>query len=114
MTVSDIVGDIVQIVLKDPAELEPLGLNYPVMFLMVQGIDDMGIWVAHPRYVLMHKNDSEGKPLPESERKEIQLEANFLLRWDQITTIVHFPNREGYDFPDPFERHIGFIKQEEE
>lgn len=114
MTVSDIVGDIVQIILKDPADLAPLGLNYPVLFLMVNGIDDMGIWVAHPHYVLMHKNDADGKPLPKNERRELKLDANFLLRWDQISTIVHFPNREGYDFPDPYEKHIGFITPEDE
>ncbi len=34
--------------------------------------------------------------------------ANFLITWDNILTIMHYPDRKGYDFPSEFEKSIGF------
>ncbi len=114
MTTPDIVGDIVQVVLREPEALAAIGLNRRNVFLEVVGLDEIGLWVAHPGYVLVKAEDKAGKPLPEPEQVRTQLEANFLLRWELISTIVHFPHREGYDFPSPFEKHIGFIAEEAE
>ena len=114
MTINDIVGDIVQIVLKEPDDLAGLGFDKPSLFLKVVGVDEMGVWVIHPSYMVVRVNDEEGKPLPEEEQVHTQVDANFLIRWEQIATIVHFPNREGFDFPDPFEKHIGFVVPSDE
>ena len=105
-----VVGDIVQIILAEPDALAHLGFDHQSLFLKVVGIDDLGLWVEHPQYMIVHVNDEEGKPLPAEEQVHKRIDANFLLRWDQIATIVHFPNREGFDMPSPFEKqHIGFI-----
>ena len=114
MTMSDIVGDVVQVLLKETAELEVLGFEKTSLFLKVVGLDEMGIWVTHPNYVVVKVNDSDGKPLPPKKQVKDRVDANFIIRWEQIATIVHFPNREGYDFPSPFEKHIGFIVPSEE
>ena len=34
--------------------------------------------------------------------------ASVLIAWPFITSIVHFPNVEGFDFPNPFDLHFGF------
>lgn len=109
MMTSDIVGDVVQVVLKEPSELANIGFDKPSNFLQVMGVDDLGMWVAHPGYTVVRVNDEEGKPLPVEEQIHTQVDANFIIRWEQIATIVHFPNREGFDFPSPFEKHIGFV-----
>ena len=31
-----------------------------------------------------------------------------LIPWGFIASIVHFPDVEGFDFPDPFQSSIGF------
>ena len=109
MMTNDIVGDVVQVLLKEPGELTNIGFDKRSNFLKVMGVDDMGIWVAHPSYTVVRVNDEEGKPLPVEDQIHTQVDANFLIRWEQIATIVHFPNREGFDFPSPFEKHIGFV-----
>jgi hypothetical protein len=109
MSINNIVGDVVQVLLKEPGELSKLGFEKMSLFLQVVGIDEMGIWVGHPNYMVVKVNDDEGKPLPPDQQVRTQVEANFIIRWEQIATLVHFPNREGFDFPDPFEKHIGFV-----
>ena len=109
MSLTDIVGDVVQILLKEIAELEELGFEKKSLFLQVVGVDEMGVWVAHPNYVVVKVNDAEGRPLPAKQQVKDRVDANFLIRWEQIGSIVHFPDREGFDYPSPFEQHIGFI-----
>ena len=109
MTITEIVGDVVQIMLNATGNLAGLGFEQTSLFLHVVGLDDMGIWVSHPNYMVIKVNDPEGKPLPPDKQVQERVDANFLIRWDQIATLVHFPGREGYDFPSPFEKHIGFV-----
>lgn len=115
MTTSEIVGDIVQIILTDTEGLERIGVTNNGLFLKVTGMDDLGLWVEHPNYVIVQTNDASGKPLPDNKQIRTELEANFLLRWEKIVTVVHFPNREGFDFPNPMEdRAIGFITDDKD
>ncbi|MFC1480647.1 hypothetical protein ACFL6E_00150 [Candidatus Neomarinimicrobiota bacterium] len=113
MTTSEIVGDLVQVFLQDEKGLAHLGIDKNVAFLKIVGMDEFGIWVAHPSYVIKKINDSSGKPLPAAKQEQQQIVANFLVRWDQISSIVHFPDREGFDFPNPYDVHIGFVTPDE-
>ena len=36
------------------------------------------------------------------------LESSILIPWGFISSVVHFPEAEGFDFPNPFETKIGF------
>ena len=115
MSTADIVGDIVQLILTDTAGLEPIGIVTRAPYLKVVGMDDLGLWVEHPQYVIVKANDPNGRPLPEDQQVRTKLDANFLLRWEKITTVVHFPNREGFDFPNPMDdKPIGFVTQEDD
>ena len=67
MMTNDIVGDVVQVLLKEPGELTNIGFDKRSNFLKVMGVDDMGIWVAHPSYTVVRVNEEEGKPLPVDE-----------------------------------------------
>ena len=76
---------------------------------MVKGFDNVGIWVEHPNLEIVHSEDKFGKPVPEKDMIREQIDANFLITWDNIKTIMHYPGREGYDFPSEFDKNIGFI-----
>ena len=114
MTTTEIIGDIVHIFFSDRTALAPLGFDENPLVIKIVGLDDMGLWAAHPNYVIVKALDEHGKPLPDKKRVQRKLDANFLIRWEQISTIVHFPHRDGFDLPSPFERHIGFVLPEEE
>ena len=40
--------------------------------------------------------------------KTQKVEASILIPWGFIVSIAHFPETEGFDFPSPFDSHIGF------
>ena len=109
MTTTEIIGDIVHVFVGELDALKQLGFDENPLVVQIVGADDMGLWAAHPNYVIVKTVDHDGKPLPEDQRVRRQLEANFLIRWEQINTIVHFPHLEGFDLPSPFERPIGFV-----
>ena len=105
----DIVGDVIFISLNDSERYSAVGIKTEGSHILVKGYDHIGIWVEHPG--LAEKTaqvDSKGKPLPDKKIKTTKLEANFLITWDNVKTLMHYPGREGYDFPSEFERHIGF------
>ncbi len=114
MTTSEIVGDLVQIFLRDAGELRDIGIDQRISFMKVAGMDEFGIWVEHPNYIIKKINDPTGKPLPADQQERKQIAANFLVRWELINSIIHFPDREGYDYPNPYDVHIGFVNPDED
>ena len=113
MTLSEAIGDVVQIILRETGVLNKLGFTKQELFLKVVGLDEHGLWVAHPDYRVVRVNDEDGNPLPRKEQIHDQVQANFLINWELIGTIVHFPEREGFDFPHPLDRRIGFARTED-
>ena len=117
----DIVNDIIFISFNDPLRYEDLGVKANFGHFLVQGYDHIGIWVSHPGLEERSPNDgyerntdkTKGDENPESIIKTKIIEANFLITWDNIKTVMHYPGREGYDFPSEFEKHIGFTSNKE-
>ena len=115
-TSEQIIGDIVLVSFKDPKRYVELGITseHPHHF-QIAGYDNIGIWVQHPGILIPKKTkDDKGKPIPPAKMKKEIIIANFLITWDNINTIMHYPGREGYDFPSEFDKHIGFVSQQEE
>ena len=70
----------------------------------------MGLWIEHPGIMIIKTENKFGKPLPVSEQTKEQVPANFIVTWDNVNTIMHYPEREGFDFPDMFKKNnIGFM-----
>ena len=114
MQIEHIVGDVVCMVLRDPDSLQEININDKVNYFKVRGFDKMGIWVEHPDLVIVKMEDENGKPVPPKKRTSERLDASVLITWGNIQSIMHYPNREGYDFPSEFEREVGFkIKTKE-
>ena len=104
MKIEDIVNDIVLIVLDNYEPLKGLGIKEGRIYAHIIGYDEFGIWMKHPKFRIP-------KPNAKSKRKKQSfrnVEASILIPWGFIASIVHFSNVEGFDFPNPFEKHIGF------
>mgnify|MGYP006103324853 FL=1 len=106
----DIIGDLVFISFKNSDQLKDLGINSPSGHFLIKGFDQLGLWLEHPGVIIAKTEDIAGKPIPNNKIKKEQIDANFLVTWDNINTIMHYPNRDGYDFPSEFDRAIGFKK----
>ena len=112
----DIVSDVIFISFNDPKRYADLGINANCGHFLVRGYDHIGVWVSHPGFTESSPSDGyerntdvvNADEKPQSEIKTKIIEANFLITWDNIKVLMHYPGREGFDFPSEFERHIGF------
>ena len=95
----DIIGDIVFISFLNIKEFSDIGIEKSGHYL-IKGYDNIGLWVQHP-----------GLGIEDKKIKSYVKEGVFLVMWNQINTIMHYPNREGYDFPSEFDKEIGFLKK---
>ena len=101
MKIDEILNDVVLLVLDGHDPLKELGIEKNKIYVKVIGYDEYGLWVEHPSFqVPLFK---KGKPAGEKE-----VTATMLIPWGFIASVVHFPGVEGFDFPFPFDTHIGF------
>jgi len=109
--IEDTIGDVIGISFRNHEDLKDFGIAAPAAHYLVKGMDQMGLWLAHPGLRFPDKlKDEEGKAIPEDDIVYQEVEANFLVRWDNIKSIMHYPDREGYDFPSEFTIDVGFKK----
>lgn len=108
MKLEQCVGDIVFVSFRDPERFREVGFVVKSGHFMVKGFDQFGIWLAHPGLVLVVSEDSKGRPLPPDKHKKSRIEATFLATWDNLEVMMHYPDREGFDFPSEFDKKIGF------
>ena len=107
-SLKDIIGDVVFLVFNDASMLSDVGVNVPSGHFLIKGQDSLGLWIQHPGIRIKHVEDESGKPLKPQEHYEEKIDGIFLVRWENIKTIMHYPNRPGYDFPSEFDKKIGF------
>ena len=108
--IEDTIGDVILISFKNYEDLKDFGITGPAAHYLVKGIDQVGLWLEHPGIILSKTEDQDGKPIPEDDIIREKVDANFLVRWDNINSIMHYPDREGYDFPSEFSIDVGFKK----
>ena len=104
-TTQEIIGDVVFISFGDPGRYKDIGYTKSSGHFKVLGYDNIGIWVSHPYLLVANK---EKKGLKKTNYKKYEIESNFLITWDNIKTIMHYPNRDGFDFPSEFNKEYGF------
>lgn len=108
MQLEKIVQDVVLLVIRSVDELESVGVESHSFYAKVIGYDEFGLWVEHPHFEVVYSEDEHGKPLPPHKVTRQTIPASLQIQWSNVATIVHFPNREGFDLPNPFSTHVGF------
>ena len=106
----DIIGDIVFLSFNSEDSFKDIGLPVGGGHFLVKGYDHIGLWIQHPGIIIKKTEDKNGKPLPENSHTEERIDGVFLVMWNQINTIMHYPDRDGYDLPSEFDKNIGFKK----
>ena len=106
--IDDIIGDRVFISFRDPKRLNSIAINIENGHFIIKGFDHIGLWLEHPGLVMIKTEDNSGQSISKKNQVKEEIDAVFLVSWDNIETIMHYPNRENYDFPNEFEKEIGF------
>ena len=101
MKIELVVEDIILLVLDNYDPLKKIGITNDKLFVKVKGYDENGLWIYHPGFEVPNNNKKNRK-------KTQKLKASILIPWIFVVSIIHFPGAEGYDFPSPFDQHIGF------
>ena len=101
MKIEEVVGDLILLILDNHEPLKKIGIDQDKIFVQVKGYDENGMWIHHPGFqVPDFKNEKKGGTK--------KVEASILIPWVFIVSIAHFPGVDGFDFPSPFDQHIGF------
>ena len=101
MKIEEVVNDIILIILDNHEPLKKIGIENDKFFARVKGYDEYGLWIHQLEFRVPNLNK---KP----KEKYRNVEASILIPWGFIVSIAHFPDAEGFDFPSPFDHHIGF------
>ena len=106
---NDIIGDIIFISFRDAKRMQDIGIEDSSGHYMLKGYDQLGLWLEHPGIIIQHMEDDEGRPLQPEKQSLEEINAIFMVNWDNINTMMHYPDREGFDFPGHLkDRKIGF------
>ena len=101
MKIEEVVGDLILLILDNHEPLAKVGIDQDKIFVQVKGYDENGMWIHHPGFqvpAFSKKGENNTK----------KIEASILIPWVFIVSIAHFPGSDGFDFPSPFDQHIGF------
>jgi len=109
-----IIGDLIFISFCKIERFKDIGITNQSGHFLLKGYDQMGLWLEHPGIVMVHNEDEAGNPLPVSEHKNENISADFIVTWDNVNTVMHYPNREGFDLPSEFDKNIGFALASED
>ena len=101
MKIEKVVGDLIFLVLDNHEPLKKIGIDQDKIFVKVESYDENEMWIHHPELLVPNLKD-------ENKEKTKKIVASILIPWAFIVSIAHFPGAEGFDFPSPFEQHIGF------
>lgn len=111
MKMKNITGDVVLLILANAEALAEIGVKQKSIYVKVLGYDDYGLWVEFTNFKIPKLKTAKGKKPKRPMYQSVT--GSLLVPWPFITSIVHFPGVEGFDFPSPFESHIGFDVEDE-
>ena len=108
INLDEIIGDIIFISFRDLERFKDIGITESSGHFLLKGYDQMGLWLEHPGIVIIRTEDKTGSPLPVPKHTKENIAADFIVTWDNVNTIMHYPEREGFDFPNEFNKNFGF------
>ena len=105
----ELIGDIIFVSFTNYERYKNIGINKPTGHFLFKGYDQLGLWLEHPGITIIHAKDNSGAPPPVKDQNREDIAANFVVTWDNVNTIMHYPERDGYDFPSEFKKmKLGF------
>ena len=111
----DIIGDLIFISFGNIERFKDIGITESSGHYLLKGYDQIGMWLEHPGIVIIRSEDKTGNPLPVSKHTKENIAPDFVVTWDNVNTIMHYPERDGYDFPSEFEKmKLGFRFEKED
>ncbi len=72
------------------------GIDEPSFYARIVGVDQLGLWVEHPNFCSIPAFTEDGEYIPPEKRRKVCYKAYVLILWQFITSVVFFPEREGY------------------
>ena len=88
--------------------MKEIGIQEKSGHYMLKGYDQLGLWLEHPGILIQHMEDEQGSPLPPDKQSHEEIDAVFIVQWDNVNTMMHYPNRKDFDLPDQYRKKIGF------
>ena len=92
--------------------MQEIGIHEQSGHYMLKGYDQLGLWLEHPGILIQHIEDEKGCPLPPEQQSQEEIDAVFMVHWDNVNNMMHYPKREGFDFPSQYRKKFGFRKIE--
>ena len=114
MRIDDIIGDVIFISFRDLERMREIGIKELSGHYMLKGYDQIGLWLEHPGILIKHLEDKKGSPLPPDKQTQEKIDAVFMVHWDNVNAMMHYPDRKGFDFPDQYRKKIGFTFKEKQ
>ena len=109
-----IIGDIIFISFREIERFKEIGISKTSGHFLLKGYDQMGLWLEHTGIAIKHTEDDKGRPIPAEKQTQENITAVFMVQWNNINTMMHYPDRAGFDFPNEFQKDIGFRFKEKE
>ena len=112
--IDNIIGDVIFLSFRDVERMQEIGIEEISGHYMLKGYDQLGLWLEHPGIQIQHMEDEKGRPLPSDKQTTEEINAIFMVHWDNVNCMMYYPNRKGFDFPDQYRKKIGFRFKEEQ
>ena len=90
------IGDVLFISFCDLDRMKDVGIKRNGHYKLL-GYDQLGLWFKHPGIIIQQTEDGNGRPVPKNKQKKEQIKAHFIVRWDNINSLMHYPDRIGFD-----------------
>jgi len=100
------IGDIIYISFRQLDRFKDIGISQNGHYKL-KGYDQLGLWLEHPGILIKRVVDISGNSIPLKDQTEEQVQADFMVHWDNVNSLLHYPDRVGFDFDDN-KTKIGF------
>jgi len=100
MDIDKVINDRVMLILRDAEGLRAAGVSEQNFYAKVVGRDHIGIWIENPKFEVTRVRYDDGTIIPPEQRVKEEYVANILIPWGNVRSIVHFPQRSGYDYEE--------------
>jgi len=97
MTIEDIINKTVMLMVFQSDGLDPAGIKEKKFYAKVVGRDNIGLWIENPKLETTRVRDDKGTLIPPDKRRHEEHLAYVLVPWGNIRSVVHFPDRDGFD-----------------